>query len=266
MKSQRRHELKQNALAVILWELPQIWQKYGTRIILGLVLLALVAVWIRVRINQGQERMAMAQQHLHEGEQHLGQLEHLLVAGPGEEAAVAQRRQLWYSDGVSLLDDALDKSGDQQQQLKAQALLCKGDLNFEMANLPDLRGAATQPSLRPELSKPELLNNAEDAYQHIVRDYPQQTFEVMAAHFGLAAVSEDRAAEGGGKDASQWDRARQQYEAVIDSDATPQPFKELAASRLKLLAQIQQPPLINFLPTTQSSVPATLPSTRPTTR
>ncbi|MGD1275979.1 MAG: hypothetical protein ABR964_01995 [Tepidisphaeraceae bacterium] len=266
MKTQRRHELKQNALAMMLWGIPEIWRKYGTRIMLGLILLALVAVWIRYRINQGQEKMAIAQQSLSEAEQSLGRLERLLVAGPGEEAAVAQQRQLWYSDGIRLADDALDKSGDQQQQLKAQAMLCKGDLNFEMANLPDLRGAATQPSLRPEPSKSELLSNAEDAYQRVTQDYPQQAFEVMAAHFGLAAVAEDRAAEGGGTDSSQWDRARQEYEVVIDDAATPRPFKELAANRLKLLGLIQQPALTNVPPATQNSVPTSMPNTRPTTR
>lgn len=268
MKTQRRHELKQNALAVVLWGVPEIWKKYGTRIILGLILLALVAVWIRYRITQGQEKLAMAQQSLGEADQCLGRLERLLVAGPGEEAAVAQQRQLWYSDGIRLADDALDKSGDQQQQLKAQTLLCKGDLNFEMANLPDLRGAATQPSLRPELSKTDLLSNAEDAYQSLVQDYPQQAFEVMAAHFGLAAVAEDRAAEGGGSDASQWDRARQQYETVINDPGTPRPFKEMAASRLRLVGQMQQPALINVpsTTTTQPSLGPNLPVSRPTTR
>ena len=44
----------------------------------------------------------------------------------------------------------------------AAALICKGDLNFELANIPELPGASTRPSLQPERPLSELLTNAQD--------------------------------------------------------------------------------------------------------
>ena len=122
-----------------------------------------------------------------------------------------------------------------------------GDLNFEMANSPAPPGSSTQPTLLPMLPMDELLKNAADAYGQVVQDYPAQTDSLVAARLGLAAVAEDRAAESDWKDKSQWDEAKSQYQAVIDANV-PQPYKDLAKSRLNMLPSLEQPAITGLTP------------------
>jgi hypothetical protein len=160
-----------------------------------------------------------------------------------------------YSEGLQQADEALQKAPDSQPGLKAQALILKGDFNFNMANFPELPGAATQPSLRPDESEENLLSNASDAYTEAVEKYATEKFAVTAAHFGLAAVAENRGA---------WDAAKAQYQAILDSDAEA-PYKNLASMRLELLPQLAHPVVVDLsapAPATQA-ITATQPSSRP---
>jgi hypothetical protein len=254
MKAQRRHELKENSLIRSLKQLPGASQQYGSRIALGIILVAVIVLVIRSRMNAAAERLSAAQQNLNQVGQDLFQLQMSLSPRAGQELQLAQDRQALYSDGIKLADDALDKAGSKEMHLKAQALLYKGDLNFQLANLPALPGAATQPSLQPDQKPAELLDSAEAAYSQVLSDCADDIFAVTSAHFGLAAIAENRAVT----DPAQWDIARQQYQAIIDSNAA-QAFRALAGLRLNLLAQLQQPVL--------TDVPPLLPpgTTRPTT-
>jgi predicted negative regulator of RcsB-dependent stress response len=89
----------------------------------------------------------------------------------------------------------------------------------------------------------------------VLQNYPGQKFAVAAAHFGLAAVAENRAVGGGtgAPDASQWDTAKAQYQAVLDSNAE-QAFKDVATMRMGLLPQLSKPVAIGL------SAPSTEPS------
>jgi hypothetical protein len=267
MKAQRRHELKQNSLIRSLKQLPNAGQQYGSRIALGIILVAVVILVIRSRMNAAADRLNLAQQSLNQAGGDLFQLDGRLVSKPGAELQLAQDRQGLYSDGIKLADDALEKAANKDLHIKAQALLYKGDLNFELANLPTLPGAATQPALQPDEKPTELLENAEAAYSQVLSDCAGEVFAVTAAHFGLAAIAENRAPA----DASQWEIAHQQYQAVIDSQAA-QAFKAIAVQRLSLLTQMQQPVLTDvpplFLAATSrpTTLPAGRPSIQPTTR
>jgi hypothetical protein len=249
MKAERRHELKDNSLAATLFNLPEIGKKYGSRIALGIILLGLIVFWVRYRMSTNEEHLDKARHSLADAKLDLQRLKNLASGQPGQESAVAQQRQIWYADALTDADNAIASAGNQDLQLKAQALICKGDANFNLANLPDLPGAATQPSLQTQPDKTELLGEAEEAYKQVLLDFPQQHFESMAAHFGLAAIAENRAALGIDPSTDQWNEAHLQYQAILDDDSVTPPFKDYALYRQQLIPQLQQPALIGVSPT-----------------
>jgi len=250
MKAQRRHELKANSLIWTLQGLPDTINKYQSQIALALVLIALAILMVRYRMNTAQERLNAAQQSLGAAADDLTRLKNLQFGNGGDGVQFMKAREEYYSDGLQEAEEALQKSPDSQDALKAEALLNQGDLNFEMANAPELAGAATQPALRPAEPDDTLLSNAYDAYSQVIQNYASQKFAVTAAHFGLGAVAEDRAAAAGGADASQWDAARSQYQAVLDSDADAA-FKTIASSRIALIPRLSKPAAIGWSAATQ---------------
>jgi len=250
MKAQRRHELKANSLIWTLQGLPEAIKKYQSQIALVLVLIALAVVMVRYRINLAQEKLQGAQQSLGVAADDLGRLKGMAYRPGTDGIQYMREREIYYADGLQQADDAFQKAPDSQEAMKAEALLDKGDLNFEMANTPGLPGAATQPALRPAEPQDALLSNASDAYTQVLGNYGSQKFAMTAAHFGLAAVAEDRAAAG---DGSQWDAAKAQYQAVLDSDVEAG-FKAIATLRLGMLAQLSKP-MATGMPATTEPLP-----------
>jgi hypothetical protein len=237
MKAQRRHELKANSLIWTLQGLPETIKKYQSQISLALIIIALTIVMVRYRMSVAAERLAEAQRSLSTAGDDLHQMKSYRFY-PGADGAQFMRiLQELYFDGLQRADDALQKAPDSQPGMKAEALLDKGDINFQMANSPELPGAATQAALRPGDTVENLLNNAFEAYTQVLQQYPSEKFAVTSAHFGLAAIAENRAATN--NDASQWDAAKTQYQAVIDSDAEPA-YKTLATIRMGLLPKLSQ--------------------------
>jgi hypothetical protein len=257
MKAQRRHALKQNTLAGFFEDLPNLLREFGSRIAVGIILVALIVVWIRYRYASSAERLDAARQSLAEASNALRTLQNSTSNSVADEPLVAQQRHFAYDQGLTLVNDAIERGGDKDSLLKARALNIKGDLEFTLANLPSLSGASTQPSLRPEQPTATLLATAADAYTQVLEQSTDPTADA-AARFGLAAVTEDLAAINGAP--QQWDLARQQYQKILDSDASPA-FKNLATEKLQSLSQLEQPIALNFpAPATQ---PTTLPSTAP---
>ena len=67
-------------------------------------------------------------------------------------------------------------------------------------------------------------------------------------------------------DPSQWDVAKQQYQAIIDDPKATDAYKDYATTRLELIAKLRQPPAIN-VPPLGTTRPAILgPAVRPATR
>jgi hypothetical protein len=250
MKAERRHVLKSNSLIWHLQGLPETIKKYQSQIALVMVLIALVIVMVRYRINIAQERLFAAQQSLGVAADDLRRLKNMAFNPEADGVQYMKAREEYYSDGLQQADEAFQKAPDSQEAMKAEALLDKGDLNFEMANTPELPGAATQPALGLPEPEDSLLSNASDAYTQILQNYSTQKFAVMAAHFGLAAVAENRAVAGGGSNASQWDAAKAQYQAVLDSDAEAG-FKTIATLRMGLIPQLSKPAAIGLTATTK---------------
>ncbi len=251
MKSERRRELRQNALIWHLQGLPEKIKQYQSQISLVLIVIALGIVLIQYRMRTAQERLEAAQGAVALATQDLDQLRSTL--GPFRDSAMAMRqREDWYADGIQQTEDALQKAPDSQRYLRAHALLMKGDLSFEMSNLPELPGASTQPALRPAESVDDLLSAASDAYSQALQTYPDISTVAVAARFGLAAVAENQ---------SNWDAARQQYQAIISSDAS-QPYKDYAQKRMDLLEQLEKPAAVDFSASTQPTTMTMGPTTR----
>jgi hypothetical protein len=266
MKAQRRHELKANSLIWTLQGLPQTIKKYQSQIALALILIALIIVMVNYRIRVAQERLIDAQRSLSAAGEELQRMQESHFNPFSQNISGSDYMKIvqeYYFDGLQHAEDALDKTSDSQSAMKAEALLDKGDLNFQLANMPDLPGAATQPALRPSETTENLLNNAYDAYMQILQSYPNEKVPVISAHFGLAAVAENRAAAS--KDASQWDAAKTQYQAIIDSDAA-QPYKVMATFRLNLLPRLSKPVMTGFIATSQPAPLVRQGSAAPSTR
>jgi hypothetical protein len=135
-------------------------------------------------------------------------------------------------------------------RVRAEALVTRGDLNWALANLPVLPGAATQPALTLPQSSAEALQSAEDAWQQVIQKYPDQMMPAVTAMFGLAAVAENRA---------QWDIAKAQYNAILQRADIPQSFKTAAALRLQALVRLSEPLFTGTLTTQPTTAPATQP-------
>jgi hypothetical protein len=256
MKAQRRQELKANSLLWHIQGLPEQIKKYQSQIALVFLLIALAIVLIRYRMNAATQRLYDAQAAMAISTDDLDNLRRLQVYAfsPDQMDRLMKAREEAFADGLQQADTVFQKAPDSQPAMKAQALLAKGDLNFEMANFAPLPGAATRPELRPAESDESLLTAAAEAFSQVIDNYPDQKFAVAHARLGLAAVNENR---------GNWDDAKKQYQAIIDSDAD-QGFKYLAAKRIALLAQISQPVMIDLQAAGQSSH-VTAPSTAPTT-
>lgn len=254
MKAQRRHELKTNTLDKVLTGAPDATRKYAGMLLL--VVLAAVAAYslVRYRINSARESARVATENLSTARNYITQLGQLdfapsYVAPPQTKAEFRKR---WADDARTALDQVSQSANE--PRLLAEALLAKGDLSWTLANLDELPGAATQPSLRVEGIQRELLDAAEDAYTQIGTLHPDQQASVIAAKFGLAAVAENR---------GEWDKAKAQYEAIVNDANAAEAFKTQARIRLEKAADWSTP-VILAAATTQEAVPA-LPTAPPTT-
>jgi hypothetical protein len=300
MKSERRHELETNSLALWLrWRAPQLLEKYGTKVLLGVVIVTLAVVLIRYRINAPRQAAENAADYLNLADEYVQGLERMQRT-PGDAAQVTR-----------LIADAIDASDDAVLQARAHVML--GDYYWALANYPEFPEAATQPALRPELPRHELLRKAADAYALAAPDgerngqggdkaaapdrlpASEQGYLEARALLALAAVAEARARDFEGETDPQatghWEAARERYEQVLKLPNTPAVLKDEAQWRLDELARIQQPIWIvaatqpttaeapetmttTTLPSTQLTIPpiimpttpTTLPSTRPTTQ
>ncbi len=179
------------------------------------------------------------------------------MVGPGDQLAAMRSKTI---DEVNAAIDSISTNATSADAaLQAKALLTKGDLNWTLANLPPIPGAATQPSLKLSRTTDEYLSQAADAYQQVLKNFPDQSDTVLAANFGLAAIAEDN---------HNWDEATKIYNQ-IKSSSVEQMYKDLADARLKLLPEIEQPVLVGSLTTKPADMtplvmaPSSQPATQP---
>jgi TolA-binding protein len=258
MKAERRHELQENSLSKFIDNIPTMARLYADRILLVVVLILLVIVLIRWRMNAAAEKAVTVTNDLAMARANVQRLAAMPLAGPPEQ--LANQRSKTIDEVNAAIDSIATNASSSDAATQARALLTRGDLYWTLANLPDLPGAATQPSLRLARSKDEYLKQAEESYQNVLKNFPNQADSALAANFGLAAIDENK---------HNWDDASKIYEQIKSSNAD-QMYKDLADARLKLLPEIKEPVLVGELTTKPSDAaplvfaPSSQPSTQPT--
>jgi len=271
MKTERRHELQDNELAKGLGKLPAFWRVHGTKVLLGVIGIVLVLVLINYRTKTAQRELTTAKASLADVRELLDEarFRETQRIAPQDQA---QFRNAVATDGASALSAIINqaRSGG-HDTLLADAQVVRGDLNWALANLPELPGATTRPQLKLEPpAGTTYLQQAEEAYRAVLGQASATTMQKNQARFGLAAVAENRRA---------WDDAQAQYQAVRDDTASIEAYRSLATIRITLLSDLKQdfilatPAMItgpSTLPTfstapvvTSATQPTTTPVTRP---
>jgi hypothetical protein len=232
MKAERRHDLKTNALARGLDSAPEFARRYGGRILLAVVLLVLLVILLnnyRKSADQAQTQVAAA---LANARNATVLLENLPPQGANPKQFLMLRDQ-YAAQAADNVSKVLETADD--PKIRAEALISRGNLNWALANLPDLPGAETQPALRYARSREELLEEAEQAYRDALEFKDQAPHAGITARLSLAAVAENR---------RQWDRANEYYQSLIDDPAVAEAFKEEALERQLMLGDLRKPVLL----------------------
>jgi hypothetical protein len=256
MKAQRRHDLKQNTLARGLETLPEVSRRHGTKILVVVMVGLLVTLLIRNRVTSARADAEQAAYWLTNGRDLVRQLRDM-------PERVAATQFVSVADQVAknvdqAVQQVLDLSDD--ARLVAEARLVQGDLNWELASLPEPPGATTRPQIAMQQSDEQLLQKAADAYQAVLSSPKAPKESEISARLGLAAVAENR---------RQWDQAKDQYQKIVDDPAAPKPLKDLAGGSLSRLEIIRRAPLIGQPASqpalsTQSATTSTAPATTST--
>ncbi|MFI5380822.1 MAG: hypothetical protein ACHRHE_16105 [Tepidisphaerales bacterium] len=268
MKAERRHELQTNSLA--LWmqiRLPEIWQKYGNHILLGLIILIGAFWFVRWRIEQPKKAAAEAGMILGVVDQTLSQFRNLERL-PGDAATEVPQR----------IADALAASDNKDIQALGFALL--GEYHLAVASQPQ------ELTSRPSKSSPdELYKLAEEAFANSLKAGSQQLDLIVRARTGRALVAEQQAFElarqenfkGDPAKNPFWQTAKEQYEAIVNDPNMIAALRDDAKKKLELLDKMQQPvwiakaapasmpagPLGPEMPDSRPATPTTRPATRP---
>ena len=275
--------MKTYSLATALADFPTFMRLYGSRVVLGVLIVGLASLLIynytngkSAQENLAREALSTAQMDLASARSEfgdLGELFQMIQQRPMLDARqrefvsnqierVAEKMRANASDAQKLLSDAVNSN---DPAVKADAEVQRGDANLLLAGIPSLPGSTTRPSLNGERSKDDLLKSAEDSYNQVLSPPLNANAEaVRNARFGLATIAENR------KD---WDKAKQLYQQIIDDASTPPLFKTQARGHQDELAEIQKPLLagtqrpIGQLPDWGSfpafSQPTSMPSTMP---
>ena len=148
MKAQRRHDLQQNDLSKVITKAPTFWQQSGGKFLAVLVAVLVIVILIRYRISTNRQGQVQARDSLAQARTAINELQGTVQASfsPGAANEAAVQRRSAFNEGNAALSQAMTLSDD--RKLQAEALIARGDLNWTAATLPELPGAATQPSLQ----------------------------------------------------------------------------------------------------------------------
>lgn len=230
MKAERRHELKTNALARGIENLPQLWRQHGNKLLLVLIGIMLIIIVFRYRLTESAQREANAKSALTKAEAEIAELRGIPYWLYGTEDAIVSLFSQQAGFAEDDVNEALKSADD--PQLRAQAYVARGDLNYMWAGFPTLPGAATRPSLAPPHSREMYLNNAETAYNEVLKAPLSANRQALwSARLGLAYVGEDRA---------DWDAAKRNYESVINDSGAPPSIQKYAKDREDQLAELSR--------------------------
>jgi hypothetical protein len=241
MKSERRHELHTNSLAQTIARTPEFLREHGSKVLLGVIIVLLVVILIHQRMRRNLEQLDTGWTSITSARYSIQRIG-LLPAQIRNPVDIAAARRQMTESASSALTSVI---GSDNPQLAAEAYLLRGDLNWTLANLPELPEAATQPALKLEGSSQEYLTRAEEAYQKVIRVYADQTTSVSNARFGLAAIAENR---------HDWAGAKKIYEEIKNDPKTIPSYKTLADLKIVALSVIDTP--VYIVPSSQPAAPA----------
>lgn len=244
MKSERRHELKTNSLAAWLYiRGPEIWNKYGNHILLGLILLIGLVWVIRLRLEAPKKARLDAAINLNELQRQI-------------DYAYMDMNPASITDIPQKLGQTLEISPDADIQALGHVLL--GDYHWL-----NVIAASPDPT---ELAKPidaeyeKSIKNADQAYAKVLELKTTQKDLIARAHIGRAMVAEElgSAQYRSSPDAQNtyWDEAKKNYQAVIDDKTVSQPIRDNATIRMKKLSELANPLWV----TRRKEAPTSMPS------
>jgi hypothetical protein len=211
-----------------------------------------IAILIRFRMSSNRQAEAQARDSLAVARGLIEEMRSprmLMMTQLAPANEVAMRRRQAFSEATNAISEVTRLSDD--RTLAAEAIVARGDLAWSLATLPQVPGAATQPSLQVRDPK-ELISNASEAYRSVIEGYPEVKAAVVSARFGLAAIAENQ---------GNWDAAKQQYEQVKSATDERDPYRILAEQRLNVLPKLREP-VIMAKPATEP-VAATMPAIPP---
>jgi hypothetical protein len=235
MKAERRHELQTNTLALWLrWRAPEVWAKYGTHILLGIILVLLAIVLGRHLLNKPVEEANRAAELLVQARDQIREV------NEGIRSAGEARGTL------TLIQQAMEQS--KRPEIQSEAELAMGDYYWALFNSPLPPGSETRPTEVPEEGPEELLNKADQHYSAAMKDAGGRPYVATRVRFGLAAVAEARGFDAmrkagfKGADVSAfWEKAKEQYEVIVNDAAAPQTLKDEAKWHLEQLKELNRP-------------------------
>src|SRR5687768_15142299 len=168
MKAQRRHDLQENELAKVIKKAPGFWQESGGKFLAACVAVVVIVVLVRYRIASNREAAQTAVQNLSNARgaiQELQGMRRIIALAPAD--LISQQQRQLYNDANNLIGNAISISDE--RKIQAEALIAKGDLNYTLAGMPAVQGAATQPMLVIKEPK-ELLEAASEAYRTVINN------------------------------------------------------------------------------------------------
>src|SRR4051812_25820831 len=147
MKAERRHQLQENSLVHALEAAPFFFRRYGTQILLGLLIVVLVFVLIRNRAANAQLTEEECRKSLTNARFAIEQLPRTVPMGAAADPKDSLDRVARAREGVEQQLNFIFEHAEDPAIL-AEARLARGDLNWELANYPKFAEAATRPSLK----------------------------------------------------------------------------------------------------------------------
>jgi hypothetical protein len=235
-------------------EMAPAWQKYANAILIPIIIGLAVYLLVRWRIQSNEAARLEERFRLTTARAQIHTLRSIDLGMMTQETVDAIRDSR-YNDADKLITELLASTKD--PVLRAEALVARGDLYWQVADFPTLPDATTRPTLNPPKPKAELLKLAEAAYKEVLAKHADQPLAVASARMGLAAIAQNHL---------QFDEAESLLKAVEEDPATPESIRAQAKIQRDLNKNIRTP--LYIAPATQPSdeiEATTKPTTQPTT-
>src|SRR5688500_13364604 len=169
MKAERRHQLQENSLVHALESAPFFFRKYGTQLLLGVLVVILLIIFFRSRAENAKLTQEEARRSLTNARFAIEQVPRTIPMGAGADPKgsidqLARTREAVEQQLNFVFEHAEDPA------VLAEARLTRGDLNWELANYPTLPEAATRPTLKLDKTPDQFLDAAAKEFQNVLGD------------------------------------------------------------------------------------------------